>query len=216
MASNALFLAPREVPDKASGGPTVRKMAPNPAVLEELQPGEAEPKYEDIFIVRIDNANPTSLRVTVSNVPKGTLTQQEHLNQSHLDKAGDPAYLLKGANTGRNLNLKFKTKYDGGALIVFLMADRNATFVNAEIDGAPTHGIVKAKDGTDDVIFRARSIGSTGPTHNALSVILKPLPKDVIKLEQTYGLIVRLVTDDCPSGSIDIVIDPKVENEGQG
>jgi hypothetical protein len=216
MASNALFLAPRETSDQVPEGVKIPILTPIPDTLRDLGENEAEPAYKNIFIVRIDNANPVSLRVTVSDVPIGSLTLQDHLNQSHLDKAGDPAYLLKGANTGRNLNLKFKTKYDGGALIVFLMADRNATFVNAEIQNVSTHGIVRAKDGTDDVIFRARSIGSTGQTHNALSVILKPLPKNVIKREQTYGLIVRLVTDDCPSGSIDIVIDPKVENEGQG
>lgn len=217
MASDTLFLAPREVSEETPDGSKVSMMTPNPAVLQELK-GQAEPKYDNIFIVRIDNANPANLRVTVWDVPVGSLTRQDDLKQPHLDMAGNPAYLLKGANTGRNLNLKFKTNYDGGALVVFFMADRNATFIDALIGNAPTRGIVRAADAddSDDVIFQARSIGSTGQTHNAVSVILKPLPEDVVKREQTYGLIIRLATDDGPNGTIDIVIDPKVENEGQG
>lgn len=215
MASNPLFLAPRETSDEAPDGSKVTILTPIPAIVPDLSKGEAEPIYDNIFVVRIDNANPASLRVTVWDVPIGSLKLQEELNPSHLLQAGNPTNQVQGANTGRNLNLKLATKYDGGALVIFLMADRNATFLNAKIRGKSTHGIVRAEDGTDDVIFQPRSIGSTGQTHDALSVILKPVPKGT-KREQTYGLIVRLATDDGPNGTIDIIIDPKVENEGQG
>lgn len=215
MAGNALFLAPRETAEETDKT-KLRIMVPNPDALLELADGEAEPKYDNIFVVRIDNANPASLRVTVWDVPIGSLTLQEHLAQSHLQLAGNAAYQLNGANTGRNLNLKFRTKHDGGALIVFLMADPNATFLETFIQGRPTHGIVRARDETNDVIFQARWLDRNGLDRDAISVILKPLPTDVMKREQAYGLGIKLATDDGPDGTIDIIIDPKVENEGQG
>jgi hypothetical protein len=206
MASNALFLAPREA--------DADRMFPNPAALPDLQDDEAEPVYDDIFVVRIDNANPATHRVTVRRLPNGALKVQADLDQSHLRLAEDPRNDIAGANSGRNLNLKFATKYDGGALVIFHMVDPNATFVDAAANGMPSHGIVKAA-GAPDLIFQARWVRGSEHNREAISVILKPLPKGD-KREQAYGLGVRLNNDDPETRTTDIIIDPKVENEGQG
>ncbi|WP_447728309.1 hypothetical protein [Sphingomonas koreensis] len=206
MASSATRLAPREIEG--------RTMFPNPDALPELKEDEAEPEYDNIFVVRIDNANPATHRVTVRDIPKGSLRVQSDLDQSHLRLAEDPRTDLAGANTGRNLNLKFTTKHDGGALIIFHMVDPNATFVDADANGKPSHGIVKS-EGAPDLIFQARWVRGSEQNREAISVILKPLPKGE-KREQPYGLGVRINNDDPETRTTDIIIDPKVENEGQG
>ena len=208
--ANALFLAPREASDRAKLGITVV----NPDPIPDLGDKEPEPKYDNIFVVRIDDANPARLRVTVRDIPLGSLTAQGQLNKQHLKLADRIDYDLGGANTGRNLDLKFTTKHDGGALIIFHLTDPNATFVDADANGKPTHGIVKAA-GAQDLIFQARWVEGSEQDREALSVILKPLPKGD-KRSQPYGLGVRLNNDDPDTRTTDIIIDPKVENEGQG
>ena len=50
MAGNALFLAPRETAEETDKT-KLRIMVPNPDALLELADGEAEPKYDNIFVV---------------------------------------------------------------------------------------------------------------------------------------------------------------------
>lgn len=194
------FMPPREV-----AGIT---MFPNPKALSRWQPGKPEPDYDHIYVVRIDNANPASFRVKVSTVRLNAPHAQGDLDLSHLLLANNATYDDRSANSGRNLDLKFKSKK--GALVIFHLADPNATFVADEINS-----IVRNADDTDEILFNAKWVKGNEADRDAVSVILIGGKAGTKKLD--YGLGVRLLNDDpVGPGYTNIIIDPKVENEGAG
>lgn len=205
-SSNAMFLAPREVEEQYFFSPIPEPLPNWPA------PPAPAPSYKHIFIVRIDCANPATQRVTVRRIPLGSVQDQSQLDQTHLQLGDDKQHDFPGANSGKNLNLKFKTSQE--ALVIFHMVDPEARFVEADANGHPTHGVVKAK-GDPDLLFQPRWIKGSNTDREALSVILKGLPKGQ-KLDQQYGLGVQLKNDDGQDSWTSIIIDPKVENEGDG
>ena len=192
------FMPPREVAGIA--------MFPNPKALSRWPAGTPEPDYDRIYVVRIDNANPASFRVKVSSVPLSAAHPQGDLDQSHLLLASNATYDDRLANTGRNLDLKFKSKK--GALVIFHLADPNATFVEDEVNS-----IVRNADDTDEILFNAKWVRGSESDREAVSVILIGGKEGTKRLD--YGLGVRLLNDDpVGPGYTNIIIDPKVENEG--
>lgn len=186
---------------------------PHPDALTDWDPKKPEPDYEGIYVVRIDDANPAHFKVNVRRISVGSLRLQTELNTSHLEAAAT-ATNHAGANTGQNLNLKFKAKE--GALIIFHLTDPNATFVEADANGRPTHGVVKSANETD-LLFNAQWVDGHKDDREAVSVILDRVPEGTTIIRQ-YGLGVRLRNDDMSQPEhlryTDIIIDPKVENEG--
>lgn len=186
---------------------------PHPQALTDWPDNKPEPDYEGIYVVRIDDANPAHFKVNVRRIEVGALRSQKELDTSHLKQA-ETAPVHASANTGRNLNLKFKAKE--GALIIFHLTDPNATFVDADADGRPTHGVVKSAN-ESDLLFNALWVKGHDQDREAVSVILDRADQ---RIERQYGLGVRLNNDDdsVPREQryTDIIIDPKVENEGNG
>ncbi len=188
---------------------------PHPQALADWPDNKPEPDYKWIYVVRIDDANPAHFKVNVRQIPVGSLKSQKELDTSHLE-AARTAVNHSGANSGQNLNLKFKAKE--GALIIFHLTDPNATFVEADADGRPTHGVVKSANETD-LLFNALWVKGHDQDREAVSVILDRVGEGTTETRQ-YGLGVRLRNDDMSQDPedryTDIIIDPKVENEGAG
>lgn len=192
------FMPPRE--DKAG-----MRFARPTALKSWAELNRPEPKYDRIYVVEIDDANPARFRVLVKTVPVGMVRAQDDLTASHLPKANDYAGIDSSANTGRNLDLKFSSKT--GALVIFHLTDANATFVPEVLDS-----VVKNADDTDEILFNAKWVKDTG-NFKAVSVIMTG--GDEGKHNLDYGLGVRLKNDDPHGpGYTTIIIDPKVENEG--
>lgn len=192
------FMPPRE--DKAG------LLFANPAALTLWeQRNRPEPKYDRIYVVQIDDANPAHFRVSVKTLPAGTVQAQADLKASHLPKANDYTGMDGSANTGRNLDLKFSSK--AGALVVFHLTDANATFVPEVRDS-----VVRNVDDEDEILFNPLWVKDM-TDFKAVSVIMTG--GDEGKHNLDYGLGVRLKNDDPHGpGYTTIIIDPKVENEG--
>lgn len=164
-----------------------------------------EPKYDRIYVVEIDDANPARFRVLVKTLPVGTVLAQGELSALHLPKANDYTGVDGSANSGRNLDLTFSSKT--GALVIFHLTDANATFVPEVLDS-----VVRNVDDTDEILFNAMWVKDMND-FKAVSVIMTGGDEGKHKLD--YGLGVRLKNDDPHGpGYTTIIIDPKVENEG--
>lgn len=182
-------------------------LSANPTQLTRwIKLSRPEPKYDQIYVVQIEDANPARLRVSVKKLPVGAVQAQAELKASHLADANDCTRIDVSANTGRNLDLTFSSKT--GALVIFHLTDANATFVPEVLDS-----VVKNAKDTDEILFNAEWIEGSDKDHKAVSVIMTGGDEGKKKLD--YGLGVRLKNDDpYGPGYTTIIIDPKVENEG--
>ncbi len=179
---------------------------PHPRELDSWDTRNPEPSYDKIYVVQIDDANPARFRVAVRTLPIGAVGRQTDLDQSHLKLAEEIIYHDRDANSGRNLDLKFKSK--NGALVIFHLTDSNASFADNVLNS-----VVRNADERDQILFNAHWVTGNEIDRKAVSVIMIGGAAGTKKLD--YGLGVRLRNDD-PKGQgyTNIIIDPKVENEG--
>ncbi|MFA6114403.1 MAG: hypothetical protein WC729_10430 [Sphingomonas sp.] len=189
--------------------PTTEKffMRASPVAAAPLKPWHGPTHLNYAFLVRINVCDKISPRIDMFEPYRmASPTPQSGITKSLIDE------IAGVSNSSADTNYDFECNISSHAFIIFEIVDKNARFREADTKGGRAIGIMEEFGAVGRLLYSSEWVQGY-PNFCAFSVVLSGVVTGA-NAEQIYGLAVDFLQ---PDGSYKPdVIDPKVENDGDG